>query len=194
MSDHTHSPVRLDPATGVLTGEGVVESVRRVKDLAGVYAYEDTRASLDPEAVVYRVQAFEPVPEGQLGGVGCATTFLMAGSVGSEYFRTRGHFHANEDRPELEVCISGQGAMLLMDRDRRTWTVPLGPGAVVHVPPGVAHCAVNTGAETLVFVSYWASETGHDYQTIRDHGFSARLLAVDGRPTLVPQHPNAVHR
>ena len=38
----------------------------------------------------------------------------------------------------------------------------------------------------LVFVSYWASETGHDYQTILDHGFSARVRQVQGAPVLMP--------
>jgi glucose-6-phosphate isomerase, archaeal len=172
--------VRLDPATGVLTGPGVTESVRRVKDLAGMFRDEAARQALDPETVAYRVQAYEPKPEGEEGAVCAATTFLEPGMVGDEYFMTRGHYHANQDRPELEVVISGQGAFVLMDRDRNTWMEPASPGSVHHVPPGVAHRAVNTGNETFVFVSYWASETGHDYQAIRERGFGARLVLRAG--------------
>jgi glucose-6-phosphate isomerase len=179
--------VHLDSATGVLTGEGVTESVRRIKDLAGVFRDEAARALLDQDAVIYRVQAWEPQPEGTPGAVCLATTFLEPGKVGDEYFLTRGHFHANQDCPELEVVIAGQGALVLMDRDRNTRIEEMRPGSVHNVPPGTAHRVANTGAETLVFVSYWASETGHDYQTIRENGFSARVREINGRPALVPE-------
>jgi glucose-6-phosphate isomerase len=35
-------------------------------------------------------------------------------------------------------------------------------------------------------VSYWPSETGHDYRTIREQGFGARVRSVNGVPRLVP--------
>jgi glucose-6-phosphate isomerase len=179
--------VHLDHQSGVLTGAGVVETVRRVRDLAGVFRDEPARAALDQETIFYRVQAWEPQPEGTPGAVCLATTFLEPGRVGDEYFLTRGHFHANEDCPEMEVVIAGRGALILMDRDRVTRIEELRPGSVHHVPPGMAHRVANVGSETLVFVSYWASETGHDYQTIREQGFSARVRAVDGQPALIPE-------
>ena len=179
--------VRLDPITGVLTGPGVVESVRRLKDLACVFRDESACAELDQEQVVYRVQSWEPQPEGTSGAVCLATTFLAPGKVGDEYFLTRGHYHQNEDRPEMEVVVAGTGALVLMDAGRDTRIEEMRPGTVHHVGPSIAHRVVNTGAETLVFVSYWPSETGHDYQSIRDHGFSARVREVAGRPALVPE-------
>jgi glucose-6-phosphate isomerase, archaeal len=178
--------VSLNGATGVLTGPGVVESTRRMKDLAGVFRDEAARSALNPEQILYRVQSWEPQPEGTPGAVCLATTFLEPGKVADEYFLTRGHFHANEDRPEMEVVISGQGALVLMDRERHTRIEEMRAGTVHHVPPGTAHRVANTGGDTLVFVSYWASETGHDYEAIRDHGFSARVREVDGRPALLP--------
>ena len=179
--------VSLDGQTGVLSGPVVDETVRRIRDLAGVFRDESERAALDQEAVLYRVQSWEPQPEGTPGAVCLATTFLEPGQVGDEFFMTRGHFHADEDRPELEVVISGEGALVLMDRDRRTRIEEMRPGTVHHVPPGTAHRVANTGAETLVFVSYWASETGHDYAAIKEQGFSARVRSVDGRAALVPE-------
>lgn len=178
--------VHLNPITGELTGEGVVETVRTVGDLAGIFSNEAAHLSLDPSIVAYRVQAYEPCPEGIEGAVCLATTFLMPGRVGEEYFMTRGHYHANQDRPELEVTISGEGALFLMDQDRQIRIEMMSPGSVHPVPPGTAHRVANTGTEPLVFVSYWASETGHDYGTIREQGFSARLIEVDGKPTLFP--------
>jgi glucose-6-phosphate isomerase len=177
--------VNLDPATGVLTGEGVVETVRKISDLKGVFANEAAREQEDQDKVAYRVQAFEPCPEGIPGAVCAATTFLEPGSVGDEYILTRGHFHINEDRPELEVTISGEGMLVLMTEDRVTRVEPMRAGSVHHVPPRTAHRVANTGCETLVFVSYWASETGHDYTTIRENGFGARVKNVNGAPQLV---------
>jgi len=127
-----------------------------------------------------------PLPEGQLGAVCIATTYLEAGAVGDEYYFTRGHFHANDDGPELCVCVSGRGALVLMTRDRDTWIEQMRPGSVHPVPPSTAHRSVNFGDETLVFVCYWQSEIGHDYATIERSGFGARLRKVKGEPVLVP--------
>ncbi len=179
--------VNFDAVTGHLSGDGVVETVRKVKDLAGVFRDEAARAAMDQEHVLYRVEAFEPVPEGTLGGVGLATTYLMPGQVGDEYILTRGHYHINEDRPELEVTISGEGYLVLMDRDRNTHIEAMTPGSVHPVGLGIAHRVANTGTEPLVFVSYWASETGHDYATIREHGFSGRVRNLEGVPVLVKE-------
>ena len=179
-------PVNLDNLTGVLTGEGVMETVRTIADLRGVFADERAWANLDQGQVAYRVLAYEPQPEGTPGAVCCATTFLEPGVVGGEYLMTRGHFHKDQDCPELEVTISGEGALILMGRDRVTRIEQMRPGTVHHVPPGTAHRVANTGAEPLVFVSYWASETGHDYATIREQGFSSRLLNSAGQSRLVP--------
>ncbi len=177
--------VILDPRTGRLSGPGVKESARSLGAIKGYFADEAAAAELS-DRVAYRVQAWEPKPEGEPGAVCCATTFLEPGLVGDEYFLTRGHFHADADRPELEVTISGDGWLVLMTEDRETRVEKMSPGSVHHVPPRTAHRVANVGAVPLVFVSYWASETGHDYQTIIDHGFSARVRQVQGAPALMP--------
>ena len=177
--------VHIDAETGALTGAEVKESRRTIAGLAGYFRDELARAAMDQDRLAYRVQAYEPRPEGERGAVCCATTFLEPGLVGDEYFLTRGHFHVNEDCPELEVTISGTGLLLLMATDRRTWTEPMQTGTVHHVPPGTAHRVANTGDEPLVFVSYWPSETGHDYRRIVERGFGARVRRIDGQPTVV---------
>jgi len=177
----------MNPTTGALFGDGVVETVRTIGDLKGVFLDEAAREAMNQSAVAYRVQAFEPCPEGTPGAICAATTFLLPGRVGDEYIMTRGHFHAGEDRPELEVTVSGEGMLILMDEDRSTRAEPMRPGSVHPVPPRTAHRVANTGTEPLVFVSYWASEAGHDYATVRERGFGARVLERDGLPKLVPQ-------
>jgi glucose-6-phosphate isomerase len=179
--------VHLNPLTGELTGDGVKESRRTIAGLAGYFRDEAARSALDPDQLAYRVHAYEPKPEGERGAVCCATTCLEPGLVGDEYFLTRGHFHANEDCSELEVTVSGTGLLVLMTWQRGTWTESMHAGSVHHVPPGTAHRVANIGDEPLVFVSYWPSETGHDYRTIVERGFGARVRRIDGRPTLVAE-------
>ncbi len=179
--------VVLDFETGHLTGVEVTWSARTLGGLTGYFRDEAARAALDQEKPAYRVCAYEPEPEGRPGAVCCATTYLEAGTVGDEYFMTRGHFHADQDCAELCVAISGEGALVLMDEDRRTWIETLRPGIVHPIPPRTAHRAANTGEAPLVFMSYWPSETGHDYATIAERGFGARLRCIDGVPTLVPE-------
>jgi glucose-6-phosphate isomerase len=177
--------IRLDARTGVIEGAAVKESRRTLAGLAGYFRNEAARAAMNQDTLAYRVQAYEPKPEGERGAVCCATTFLEPGRVGDEYFLTRGHFHANDDCAELEVTVGGEGVLVLMTRDRRTWTEVMRPGSVHHVPPATAHRVANVGSTPLVFVSYWPSETGHDYRTIIEHGFGARVLCVDGTPAVV---------
>ena len=177
----------FDPATGRLIGPGVTESRRTLGQLAGWFRDEESRSRMDPDTVVYRVESYMPRPDVEPGAVCLATTYLSPGFVGDEHFFTRGHFHANPDGPELCVCVSGSGALVLMSPDRNTWIEEMRPGRVLPVSPATAHRAANTGDETLVFVSYWASEIGHDYQTIQSRGFSARVRCIQGQPALVPE-------
>jgi glucose-6-phosphate isomerase len=179
--------VRLDPRTGGLTGEEVTESRRTIAGLKGYFLDEASRAAMDQDKLAYRVQAFEPAAEGVPGAICCASTFLEPGLVGDEYFLTRGHFHINEDRPEMEVTVSGQGFLVLMSEDGKTQVEEMTTGSVHHVPPRTAHRVANTGSTQLVFVSYWASETGHDYNTIATRGFGARVRNVNGVPQLIAE-------
>jgi glucose-6-phosphate isomerase len=186
-SEISPAPVTLDPQTGVLSGVGVTQSEKRLRELAGYFRDEAARVAMDPEILLYRVQSYEPQPEGVEGAICCATTFLMPGKVGDEYFMTRGHYHAAQDKPEMEVTVSGEGVLVLMDENRRIRAEIMRPGSVHPVPPRTAHRVANTGTQPLVFVSFWPSETGHDYDEIVSHGFSGRVREINGGPTLVPE-------
>lgn len=179
------SDIRMSLATGALSGKGIAEVSRAIADLAGIFADEDARALLAPDTLVYRVQAFQPVPEGTPGGLYWGTTFLQPGLVGDEYFMTKGHFHERADRSEYYIAASGEGALILMDADRRTRFEQMTPGSVHYIPGYTAHRVANTGANPLSFFACWHADAGHDYESIARQGFSARLLCVNGRPALV---------
>ena len=177
--------LHMSLSTGLLSGSGVEEVSRSIADLPGVFADEEARAQLAQDTLVYRVQAFQPVREGTPGGLYWGTTVIQPGLVGEEYFMTKGHFHRLADRAEYYITASGEGALILMDTERRTRWESMSPGSVHYIPGHTAHRVANTGRDPFSFFACWPADAGHDYDTIARQGFSARLLRVNGRPALV---------
>lgn len=175
----------VDFDTGGLSGAGIEVAVRTIGDLKSIFRDAPAHAALDPKTVVYRVQAYSPVPEGTEGGLFWGATFIEPGLVGDEYFMTKGHFHARRNRGEYYVGVAGQGALILMDEQRKTRFEIMTPGSVHYIPGHTAHRVANTGNVVLSFVACWPSDAGHDYETIAVHGFSARLRKRGGVPALV---------
>jgi len=180
-------PTTIDPATGILCGDAIQSSERMLADLASVFADAQAYAELDPRTVVYRVQCQMKVQEGKAGGLFFGTSFLKPGRVGDEYFMTKGHLHAKRDTGEYYWGIKGQGALILMDEDRRCWYEPVYPGSLHYIPGCIAHRLANIGDRELAVGACWPSDAGHDYASIAEQGFSARLRCVDGQPTLVAE-------
>ncbi len=168
----------------LLAGEKVSKSARTLADLQGIFHDEAAFARLDTTRIVYRVSSYLPVAESTPGGLYMGITTLLPGKVGNEYFMTKGHFHAERDRAEFYWGVEGEGMLLLMDAGRRTWAERMFPGSLHYIPGGVAHRVANTGYAPLVFAAAWPSDAGHDYAAIAAGGFSARLVDIDGVPTL----------
>ncbi len=177
----------VDLRTGELRGEGVEWITRTIKDMRGSYRDEGARQSLAQDTIVYRVQAFHPVDEDNEGGLFWGTTFLEPGMIGDEYFMTKGHHHAKRSRSEFYLTLAGSGALILMDEKRRTVFEPMSPGTLHYVPSHTAHRVANTGNSLLTVLACWPSDSGHDYETIANQGFSARLRNVGGIPVLVEE-------
>lgn len=178
--------MQMDWNKGALLPDAQVrESVKTLGQLQGIFANEEARRKMDPNTVVYRVQAWCPVPEGTEGAQFWGTTVVEAGRVDSEYFMTHGHFHLKRNRTEYYGTTEGQGALILMTEDRETRMEIMLPGSLHFIPPNTAHRVANTGAVPLRFVACWPSDAGHDYDSIRKLGFSARLLNVNQQAILV---------
>ena len=170
-----------------ITGEGVLTSVKFMKQLNGVFLDKIAFENIDPEQRVYEVQAYMPVDEGKIGGWFFGNSMVYPGKVGKEYFMTRGHFHANKDTAEYYWCLKGEGALILMDTNRNCWYEKMVPGSLHYIPGNVAHRVANTGDDVLFFNACWPSNAGHDYDSINKDGFSARLFEIDNEPKLVKQ-------
>jgi glucose-6-phosphate isomerase, archaeal len=178
---------RVDWATGVLHGPRVQSSRKTVSDLKGLFLDPVSAETLRADILVYTVQWWSPVLDGTEGGLFWGNTVIEPGQVGREYFMTHGHTHAKANRTEFYSTVDGLGALILMNENRQTRIEEMTPGSLHHIPPRTAHRVANTGARPLRFVACWPSDAGYDYELIRTRGFSARLLAVNGAPTLVDE-------
>ncbi len=177
----------IDWENARLAGPGCSASSRKLGDLAGLFRDTAAFSAMDPETPAYRVEMHADVPEDTPGGLFYGISILYPGKVGDEYFMTKGHFHSRRETAEYYWCVSGEGALLLMDEDRNTRVEWLKPGTLHYIPGHTAHRLANTGDTELVVGACWPSDAGHDYGSIAEQGFSARLLCVNGKPHLVDE-------
>jgi len=183
--NHALMSVVTNFSNGEVCGALVVTASKTVGDLAGYWHDASALATLDPATPLYTTASWLPEGEGKEGALAWGNTRLQAGRVGREYFMTRGHFHRKREKGELVVCVSGEGALVLMSEERETRVELLRPGSTHHVPGHTAHRTANTGQVPLVFLCAWAADCGHDYDEVRERGFSRLLVEVDGAPQLV---------
>jgi glucose-6-phosphate isomerase len=172
--------------TGEIAGSNVSQSIKKIKELPGIFADEQAWQATDPETIVYKVQVHAPVERNTEGGLLFGTTWLMPGKIGSEYFLTQGHFHEIGNRAEYYWGIEGEGVLLLMDKSRVCRAERMYPGSLHYIPADTAHRVANCGNGVLSFGACWPADAGYDYDEIRINGFSARLIEADGVPVLVP--------
>jgi glucose-6-phosphate isomerase len=179
------SPVELNLNDYLMTGEPVINQVRKLKDIPGIFQDEKAFTGMDQEKLVYTVQSWLPVAEGTPGGLFFGASTIYPGKVGNEYFMTKGHFHSQSDRAEFYWGVQGKGMLILMDRERNTWAEEVYPGSLHYIGGEIAHRLANTGDEKLIVGACWPSDAGHDYEEIAVNGFSARLMDVNGKPKLI---------
>jgi glucose-6-phosphate isomerase, archaeal len=169
----------LDLASGRLDPELEITE-RRLSDMRGMYL-ED--GGVDEDPLIYRVYGI-PVPA-TTGNVLSSTTVIEPGTIGREYFMTKGHFHEVRDRAEIYLGLAGEGQLLMATEDGKHVVEPLRRGAVNYVPGGWAHRSINVGDEPLVFFAAYVGDAGHDYRTIEEQGFPVLVLKGAAGPEVV---------
>jgi glucose-6-phosphate isomerase len=172
--------------TGALSGEQIGEKKANIGDLRKAFLPMSKRVHRwISSSWPIMCNIISPLMKEQKEDCFLAIPPFNRAKVGDEYFMTKGHFHAKGDRGEYYWCIKGKGMLIFMDRNRNTWAEEMTPASLHYMPARVAHRTVNTGNEPMTFGACWPSDAGHDYGTILEEGFSARLLEVDGKPMLV---------
>lgn len=165
---------QLDLNTGAV--QGVKRWERRLSEMAEAFSSQESVLEIlgKENPLVYEVYEVKGISE-EVGELIWSVTVLYPGRVGDEYFMTKGHYHADPRCAEVYLVLSGQGALVLKDRDG-TRVLPVQPGSIVHIPPGCAHRMVNTGDTPLIFFAVFPAQAGHDYEKVRHEGFGVRVL------------------
>jgi glucose-6-phosphate isomerase len=110
---------------------------------------------------------------------------LYAGTVGQEFFMTKGHYHAVAQTGEVYLCLKGSGYLVMKTKDGDFFALPMERGKVLYVPPYWAHRSVNTGTEPLISFFVYNAEAGHNYGDIETEGFSKRVFNQNGKTIFV---------
>jgi len=152
---------------------------RRLSALNGQFldqdAFDDMLAEED--RIIYEVYEIRR-PE-DTGELLMGVSIVHPGKVGSEFFMTKGHYHAVLETAEAYYCLSGEGFMVMENPEGDVKIEPLNPGKVLYVPPRWAHRSVCTSRQQdLVIFFVYPAHSGHDYGSIERQGF--RKLIVDG--------------
>jgi glucose-6-phosphate isomerase, archaeal len=154
---------------------------KTMADLAGLYAddtaYQAVLAELG-DKVVYEVTDYKPSSDA--GDMIIGVTRMIPGRVGNEYFLTRGHIHANANRPEMYYGETGHGIMLLESPAGEIRTVEIGPRSLCYVPPYWIHRSVNVGSGELVMTFAYPADSGQDYEIIAKAGGMRSRIVDDG--------------
>jgi glucose-6-phosphate isomerase len=186
MLPETDYPISivLEAASGLIQPcPNLVE--RHVSDLKAMF-YDQTAAECliaagDP--LVYEIRYYPFVTS--KSDMAIAVTRILPGSVGDEFFMSKGHQHARDDQAEIYYCLTGEGYLLLDTLEGEFRAEPWSPGTVTHIPPMWAHRAVNTGREALVYAGFYHLSAGHVYDRVEQQGFAQVAVRRSGLPVLM---------
>lgn len=145
---------------------GCIVDTRRVSDMKDFY-FESAEDKADK--IVYQILGWPE--DGAIADLLVSITVLYPGSVGSEQFHTKGHFHNDPDGPEFVVGYKGVGVLQTGDRAGLTRETKIERGTHVWIPTGVAHRVINRSSEPVIYLSVSSATVGHDYDSVTQLGW-----------------------
>jgi glucose-6-phosphate isomerase len=167
--------IEISPGT-LVDGGGRYRKTYR--DLDGLYADKEAFAEIVRTKggdIAYEVTSY--TPGSKVSDLIMGVTRMSPGKVGREYYLTRGHIHANGDRPEIYHTLSGRGIMQMESPDGEVRLIEMGPQQVCYVPPFWIHRSVNIGSGDLVMFFAYPADSGQDYGIIeRSNGMRVRVM------------------
>ncbi|SON52671.1 glucose-6-phosphate isomerase family protein [Vibrio tapetis] len=100
-------PPSIDFNTGQINTINKQSKVTKLSDLQGVFRDTDAYQAVDSEQTVYQVEML-PAQSAE-GELNFGVTHLEAGTVGDEFYMTRGHFHQRIEQAEFYLGCQGEG-------------------------------------------------------------------------------------
>ncbi|MFC5653274.1 glucose-6-phosphate isomerase family protein [Paenibacillus solisilvae] len=153
---------------------GALKTVRRLSQMKSLYADQEAADRLleNGDPVIYEVYEL-PHPNDETDLL-VNITVLYPGYVGDEPYMTKGHFHREPDTAEAVIGLSGEGELLVQNREGELRSLKVAAGRISYAGGGWAHRVVNTGSENLVFFAVSGANIVHDYETAAELNFKKR--------------------
>lgn len=162
-----------------------VSTKRMLSDMRGMFCDDDAyeKALAEGDRLVYEFYELGcPEESGQLA---FGTSITYPGTVGNEYYMTKGHFHTVLATAEVYYCLSGEGYMMMENPEGDVRIEKLISGNALYVPERYAHRSINTGSSPLVTFFVFRGDAGHNYGTIETKGYRKLIVCRNGRPEAV---------
>ena len=160
----------------IRSGTAVSCGVKKLKDIQSLFRNTE---GVDPETVLYEVKTDDGDPAVK-GSLSYGLTTLYPMRVNGECAFTRGHWHVDETVEEVYEGEAGEGLLMLMNHDGKTWCEKVFPGSVHHIKGNLAHRLINTGDVPLKVRAVWNPCAGHNYALTEQHPFAFRVFREEG--------------
>jgi glucose-6-phosphate isomerase, archaeal len=176
--------IDLDLIEGILQ-DSDSHLVRNASSMRGHYADEEALEELIRNGDPLHYEVFsKDIPEAS-GHLHFGISKLQPGTVGDEFFMTKGHYHSIAETAEVYVCLRGQGYMLMKTTEGECRSEYMERGRVVYVPPCWAHRSVNVGNEPVITFYVYPGDAGHNYGDIEEEGFPKRIYKRGGKIEII---------
>lgn len=186
VSDYARGfTIDFDLKTGMSSKK--VTSKRHLSNLRGMVKDEEaleSKIAHEGDLLVYEFHEMGVPENSNQLAFGCSITY--PGTIGNEYFMTKGHFHTILDTAEVYLCLAGHGYMMCENPEGDWMAFELTPGRMVYVPERYAHRSINVSdTEALRTFFVFRADAGHDYGTIETKGYRKLLVKQNGKPTII---------
>ena len=181
--DYTFS-IDFDLFTGL--SKTAEATPRRLSQMKNMYVNQDAVNEIlkKEDPIIYEFHELGcPEREGDLA---FGTTIVHPGTIGGEYYMTKGHFHNQVMTAEVYYTMRGRGYMMMENLEGDWMAEPLEAGKAIYVPRGYGHRTINTGDDILMAFYVFAADAGHDYGTIETKGYRNIIVERDGKPSIEP--------
>lgn len=132
------------------------KSIRKLSDMSGFFKNKKEVNKIlekkDIELYNVYIKEFSPINIG--------LTVINPGTIGKEYYFTKGHVHANKT-PEFYILLEGKGKLLIQKSKPKI--INLKKGKIALIPESYAHRLINTGKNKLKVLTIYHEESKPKY-------------------------------